>query len=259
MKRRVVFGLIVAFSLGGKSLPSQDLPSQDVGPQDVQVQDTGKVAQPKAKKKIHPSFLPPEVDPQLPNVLLLGDSISMGYVLNVREQLDGKANVWRPATNCGPTIRGLESLDKWIGPTKWDVIHFNFGLHDLKFIGPDGQNLADPFSPGSHYQVPIEQYQANLTVIAKRLKATGAKVIWCETTPVPEGSEGRISGDAKRYNEVATQVMQAIGGIEINQLYDFALDQAEQRKANVHYTPEGSAKLAKQVSDVIQTALASGS
>jgi acyl-CoA thioesterase-1 len=32
----------------------------------------------------------------LPNVLVLGDSISIGYTLFVRELLEGKANLYRP-------------------------------------------------------------------------------------------------------------------------------------------------------------------
>lgn len=85
-------------------------------------------SKPKPKRKIPAAFEPPEVNESLPNVLLLGDSISIGYMLDVRKQLSGQANVWRPAVNCGPTTRGLESLDKWIGDRKWDLIHFNFGL-----------------------------------------------------------------------------------------------------------------------------------
>ena len=70
--------------------------------------------------------------PGLPRVLLIGDSISIGYTLPTRELLDGKANVHRIPTNGGPTTRGLEQLDRWLGDSRWDVIHFNFGLHDLK-------------------------------------------------------------------------------------------------------------------------------
>jgi hypothetical protein len=56
--------------------------------------------------------------------------------------LKGKANVHRPRTNCGPTITGLKQIDKWLGDGKWDVIHFNWGLHDLKYMGPNGENLV---------------------------------------------------------------------------------------------------------------------
>ena len=94
-----------------------------------------------------PEFAPVEDTPGLPRVLLIGDSISIGYTLPVRELLKGKANVHRIPGNGGPTTNGLKNLDEWLAG-KWDVIHFNFGLHDLK-IGDDGSR-----------QVPLEQYGA---------------------------------------------------------------------------------------------------
>ncbi|WP_442508113.1 SGNH/GDSL hydrolase family protein [Novipirellula sp. SH528] len=207
-------------------------------------------------KKVNPAFQPPVAVKGLPNVLLIGDSISIGYMVDVRKQLDGVANVYRPATNCGPTTRGLQSMEAWIGDRKWDVIHFNFGLHDLKFMGPTGKNLADPNAATSHRQVPIDQYAANLKKIAERLKATGATVIWRETTPVPEGAAGRIPDDAKRYNDAAAKVMAEVGGIQTDPMYDFATEHADlQLKANVHYTPAGSKKLAEQVAKSVRSAL----
>ena len=110
----------------------------------------------------NPAMAPVEDVAGLPRVLLIGDSISIGYTVPVRELLKGKANVHRPLTNCGPTTNGLAGIDKWLGDGKWDVIHFNWGLHDLKYLGPQGQNLADPTAKDSHQQVPIDAYEANL-------------------------------------------------------------------------------------------------
>ena len=203
----------------------------------------------------NPAFEPPKVQDDLPHVLLIGDSISIGYHVATRKELEGVANVWRPPTNCGPSTRGLENLESWLGDRKWSVIHFNHGLHDLKYMGPNGENLADPKADSSHPQVPLKEYRANLKKIAERLKKTGATVIWCETTPVPKGAKGRVVGDSKRYNEAAAEVMKEVGGIETDPLFEFALKQAEQRPANVHYTPEGSAALAKQVAKTIRAAL----
>jgi acyl-CoA thioesterase-1 len=232
------------------------------GPGTARGQDKGAKEKPAAKKparparKPNPAFQPPpHIDPKLPNVLLIGDSISIGYMLPVREQLSGEANVFRPNTNCGPSTRGLESLEAWLGDRKWDVIHFNFGLHDLKYLGPNNENLADPKAKTSHQQVPPEQYAANLKQIAQRLKKTGAAVIWCETTPVPRGAAGRVVGDSAKYNQIAATVMAEVGGIQIDPLFAFAQEHAEQRPANVHYTPEGSQKLAEQVANTIRAAL----
>lgn len=207
----------------------------------------------KQTRKVPPAFQPPDVQPGLPHVLLIGDSISIGYMVPARKALSGQANVWRPNTNCGPTTKGIESIEQWLGDRKWDVIHFNFGLHDLKYLGPNGENLADPKDSKSHQQVPIEQYAKNLSKLAKAMKATGATVIWCDTTPVPEGAKGRVVGDSKRYNAAARKAMEEIGGIEVDPLYEFAkANEKLQKKANVHYSPEGSQKLAEQVASVIR-------
>jgi hypothetical protein len=192
----------------------------------------------------------------LPRVLILGDSISMGYTPHVQKLLDGKAVVVRPDENCGPTTRGLERLDDWLGDATWDAIHFNFGLHDLKYINAQG----DRVSPDDGLiQVPVEQYQANLLEIVKRLRETQAKLIWCTTTPVPDGALGRRQGDAKRYNAAAANVMRRSLGEEriIHDLYSFALArQAElQRPADVHFTDEGSLALAQEVAAVIERTL----
>jgi acyl-CoA thioesterase-1 len=222
--------------------------------------DTEKAPKKKATARTatkNPAFEEPEINPTLPNVLLLGDSISIGYMVPVRKKLAGVANVFRPATNCGPTTNGLVQIDKWVGDRKWDVIHFNFGLHDLKYMGANDSNLADPKDPKSHQQVPVEQYAANLKRITERLKQTGAKLIWCQTTPVPEGSAGRIPGDEIRYNEAALRVMKEIGGIEVDDLHAFTIKSVldEQRPANVHFTEAGSDRLADQVATSIKSLL----
>src|SRR6266480_369829 len=54
-------------------------------------------------------------DPKLPRVLLIGDSISMGYTVPVQELLKGKANVHRVPENGGPTTNGLAKLKAWLG------------------------------------------------------------------------------------------------------------------------------------------------
>ena len=203
-------------------------------------------AQQAAKKKRppNPAFAKIEDDPSLPRVLLLGDSISIGYTIPVREALAGKANVHRPAANCGPTIRGLEAIDQWLGDGKWDVIHFNWGLHDLKYM--DGKQ-----------QVPLADYERNLTTLVERMKKTGAKLIWCSTTPVPEGvAPPRKDADVIAYNAVAAKIMKA-NGIPTDDLYQFALPRLKeiQREANVHFTPEGSKVLAGQVAKSILEAI----
>jgi len=197
-----------------------------------------------AKRAPDPAFAPVKDAPSLPRVLLIGDSISIGYTVAVQKELAGKANVHRAPTNCGPTIRGLEQIDQWLGDGRWDVIHFNFGLHDLKLI--DGK-----------HQVPLDQYEENLRGLVARLKKTGARLIWCSTTPVPESSSPpRSNADVLLYNAAARKIMET-SGVATDDLYTFALPQLDkiQRPSNVHFTSEGSAVLAKQVAASIQQEL----
>ena len=188
-----------------------------------------------------------------PNVLIIGDSISMGYTNPVKSLMKETANVQRPKTNCGPTTRGLQQIDAWLGKTKWDVIHFNWGLHDLKYINAKGGLV--PIKDGK-IQVPIEKYEENLRTLVKRMKKTGATLIWCSTTPVPKGAKGRIVGYSVKYNAVAAKVMKE-EGVATNDLYTFALKNQSkiQRKADVHFTKPGSQALAKQVVQAITAAL----
>lgn len=189
---------------------------------------------------------PDKIDPRLPNVILIGDSISIGYTKFTRELLKAKANVYRAPTNCGHTSKGIEELDNWLGEKKWDVIHFNWGLHDLKYVDEKGRRI--PPEQGGKQVHPVDQYAKNLEKLVLRLKKTGAKLIWATTTAVPEGAEGRVKGDAAKYNTVAAKIMQK-HGIAVDDLYGFVLPRLKeiQRPANVHFSPEGSKLLAEQV------------
>ena len=181
----------------------------------------------------------------LPRVLLIGDSISIGYTLPVRRLLSGQANVHRPAENCGDTARGVESLDRWLGSGTWDVIHFNFGLHDLKYLDAAGKYVAP--DQGKQVASP-EQYAANLRKIIRRLKTTGARLVFATTTPVPAGTRGRVQGDEQRYNEAALRVMRELH-VEIDDLHA-VVEQGPaglQLPKNVHFSDEGYERLAQNV------------
>jgi len=194
----------------------------------------------------NPAMQPVPDSPSLPRVLLIGDSISIGYTLPVRERLAGTANVHRIPENGGPTTLGLAKLEAWRGTNRWDVIHFNWGLHDLK-LQPDGR-----------HQVPVAEYEQNLRSLVARLQKTGAVLIWATTTPVPPAVKGpaRNPADVALYNTAALRVMRA-AGVRINDLYRFAERRLPriQVPQNVHFTAEGSDQLAQPVARAIRGAL----
>jgi len=208
-------------------------------------------------KRPSPSLVKIEDVPGLPRVLLIGDSISMGYTVAVRDLLKDKANVHRIPTNGGPTTNGIKNIKAWLGDSKWDVIHFNWGLHDLKFIKDNPSKRADPKAAGSHRQVSLEDYEKNLRELVATMKTTGAKLIWCSTTPVLEGSDGRIAGDELKYNEAAARVMKE-AGIPTNDLHAHAkakITEVQLPNGNVHFTGDGSKYLAEKVAAEIEKAL----
>lgn len=189
----------------------------------------------------------------LPRVLILGDSISIGYTLPLRAALRGIANVHRPPEGCGHTAKALENLERWLGADRWDVVHFNFGLHDLKYTA-DGK-LAMP--PEGKRAVTPEQYVQNLEAIVTRLEKTGARLIWRPTTPVPDGAIGRIAGDEKKYNALAAEIM-GRHGVAIDDLNPMISAGKVPRTAqdNVHFDKKGSRLLARRIAATIEKVLA---
>jgi acyl-CoA thioesterase-1 len=202
------------------------------------------------EKKRDPSLEPITDTPGLPRVLLIGDSISMGYTIPVRELLKGKASVHRIPANGSSTDVGLAQLKTWLGDGKWDVIHFNWGLHDLKHWKDGKLDDAGPVVNS------LEAYEKNLRELVKQLKATGAKLVWATTTPVPEGAGGRKAGDEVKYNEAAARVMKA-EGVPTDDLHALAASRlAEiQREKNVHFSEPGYRVLAEKVAASIRSQL----
>ena len=176
-------------------------------------------------------------DPSLPRVLLIGDSVSRAYTQGVRKALAGKANVHRAPANCGPTGRGLQKLDVWLGDGKWDLIHFNFGIHDRN--------------------TPVDQYSERLHEIVDRLEQTGAKLVWATTTPIPDDSEtNQTAASIVEKNEIAAAMMEE-HGIEMNDLFTVITPHlAEMQIAgDVHFKPIGYQFLAERVATVIEALL----
>jgi hypothetical protein len=191
-------------------------------------------------------------------VLLLGDSISIGYTPFVQQALEGRAQVVRPTRgenserpeNCAGTNNGVEHLERWLTLEggEWDVIHFNFGLHDLKRVHADtGKNSNDADAP---HQASPERYEAQLRAIVTRLKTTGARLVFATTTPVPTGElrPYRAPADALEYNRIAVQVM-ADERVEVNDLFGFLMQREPSllRPGDVHFSEVGSRELGERV------------
>lgn len=206
----------------------------------------------------------------LPEVLIFGDSISGGYSKSLIKALDGKAKViklgavatyrikkeafWHSsgtakALDFGSAkacVADFERFERHLSETKYDVIHFNFGLNDI-FRGRKGA-----------WHNPIEQYEKDLAQIVALLKTHGARIIWASTTPIPDNDETRPKGDDLIYNAAAEKVMRK-NNIPINDLHSVVMNwdgYDEWRKGNdVHFSSAVYAKLAEQIAKVISEQL----
>lgn len=203
--------------------------------------------------------------PAKKRVLILGDSISIGYTPVVQKMLADELTVLRPmakngrAENCSGTTSGVANIDRWlqIDGGKWDVIHFNWGLHDLKHMKADGKTTSDLATDPP--QATVEVYEKQLREIVAKLKATGAKLVFAATTPVPDEPMKvyRANADVIRYNEAALRVMKD-NNIAVNDLYTLVkprMKELQIQPANVHFVPAGSEVLATEVVKAIRAQL----
>ena len=177
-------------------------------------------------------------------VLIVGDSISLGFTPVLAEILADEATVERPPqqlfpggqTNCGDTERGVAELGSWLGDANpYDVVHFNFGLHDICYRRPSTESggsthgewrifRADRAVAVPHWSqirlffhddkeageqsVPLPRYTENMRAIVAQLQDSGARqLVWASTTVVPEREPGRVAGEEAAYNVTSAAAM----------------------------------------------------
>lgn len=189
--------------------------------------------------------------PALPKVVLVGDSIRLGYAPGVAQLLRGKATVVSAPENGGDSANVLKHLEEWIVREQPDIVHFNCGLHDLKLLRAAGR-----------HQVELADYESNLRQLVTRLqRETKATLIFANTTPIIDERHARrgadfdrSEADVRRYNVVAAQVMRA-AGIPVDDLHTMVTQAGAERimaTDGTHYTTDGYARLAEAVADCVQ-------
>ncbi len=184
-----------------------------------------------------------------PRILILGDSISIGYFPYVKDVLIDDATLVHNPGNAQHTGTGLEKLDFWLGEEKWNVIQFNWGLWDLCYRWADSKEQGSRDKVKGKITFTPEEYETQLDSLARMLKATESKLIFITTSYVPEGEAGRFAEDAIVYNDIAKKVM-AKYSIQVNDIYEsskriHALYATA--PSNVHYTEEGYKNLSELI------------
>src|SRR6266487_2602630 len=109
----------------------------------------------------------------LSRVLLIGDSIARDYYPEVEKRLAGKAFVARLATSrflADPVL--LKEVELVLDGTKFDVIHFNNGMHG--------------------WQHSEAEYRGAFPKVLETIRshAPRAKLIWATTTPLKNSKPG---------------------------------------------------------------------
>jgi lysophospholipase L1-like esterase len=131
----------------------------------------------------------------------------------------------------------LKKIDVWLGDGKWDVIHFNFGIHDRN--------------------TPVADYTQRLERLVERMRKTGAKLIWASTTPIPDDpSKKQTAASIVQRNRAAAAVV-GTHHIDIDDLFTAVTPHLDrlQNPNDVHFNAAGYEFLGKRVADSIEAAV----
>ncbi len=180
---------------------------------------------------------PKNPDPKLPNVLLVGDSITRGYYPSVSADLKGKANCYLFASSCSvgdPRLAG-KLADFFAKPhPDFAVIHFNNGMHGWGYT-----------------EVEYKTYFHELTDSLRQAQPK-AQLIWASTTPVLSTSPPDTGKNARIDARNASALEYVTGQhIPLDDLHALMLQHQNLHKGDIHYQPAGYDLLARQAADSI--------
>ena len=186
-------------------------------------------------------------------VILVGDSIRMGYEPVAVRELAGWAEVIEMGGIQGGNTRNvLAHLDEWVISRDPDIVHLNAGLHDM----------ARDLGPGPENRVPLDEYRANLERILQTLqRETGAALVFALTTPVDLERQlavakavNRTAEDVAAYNAAAREVAAGLG-VAVNDLHAAVVEAGAAElldEDGVHFTPAGSEVLGRAAAAAVR-------
>jgi hypothetical protein len=180
------------------------------------------------------------LNPKLPNILLLGDSITRAYFPQVAKRFAGRANVYLFATSCSSgDPRLTEQLHLYFETApSFRVIHFNNGMH-----GWDYNEKA---------------FAAGLPDMIGELKkeSPDSKLLWATITSVKKDNilgATNLRIDAR--NALALALMQD-DGIPIDDQHKLMQGHGDLHLGDVHFNDQGSELQGDQATASIEALLA---
>ncbi len=190
-------------------------------------------------KEAYPCYETATADDSRLDILVIGDSISIGYTPYVQDALATNYDVSHNLCNAMESSNGVKKIDLWLSQrATWEAITFNHGLWDA----------------ASWVNTPISTYKNNLHVIAQKIKARTSKPLFILTTEVLPGTPYRNDSRVQALNAAAVEVMNA-EGIPVLDLHTFSqtIQDKHVNPNDVHYTEEGSSLLADEVLNELNT------
>ena len=183
-------------------------------------------------------------------IVLLGDSIRMGYDKYVKEALSGSAEVLYPKENCKFALNILRCIVEWKRDGGWgddvDLVHWNAGLWDCVEVSGDV-----PLTP-------LAWYGETVARVDKRLREffPKAKIVFATSTSV---AEERYSPDFRRHNAIIEEynaaALRALASTDtvINDLYSLTktFPDTYRSDATHFYTSEGTEIIGGRVLSLI--------
>jgi len=186
-------------------------------------------------------------------VLIIGDSISMGYIPEVQRRLADIAEVVHNPGNGGDSANVSAHIDDWLNAVEPDTVLLNCGLHDIK--RQTGTRT---------YQVPIDDYRRNLLTILDCIRAADCRLLWVTTTPVIEARHqavkdfDRYNADVTDYNAMAQAIVED-AEVAVIDLHAVALQAGLETVLGddgVHFTQDGYDQLGRAVAHSLRQHIA---
>ena len=176
-------------------------------------------------------------------LLLIGDSIRMGYEAEVKKNLENEFEVWAPPENCRFAKYTLCHLKGWLnayGETP-DVIHWNNGFWDTCIRYEEDGNFTK-----------IEEYERDMLSILRELKKMTDKVIFATTTPVNPKHHDQKNETVDFYNKVIVEKLKK-ENVFINDLNTFVKPHIDEYICEdlLHLSEKGQKACGKAVSDFV--------
>lgn len=184
-----------------------------------------------------------------PRVLLLGDSIRMGYQDDVKALLADRADVFFPEHNGRDTTYTLHDANQWfIHNGKVDIIHWNNGYWDMNIEAP----MTEPLRPLPEYRYQLQRLIDLLKTQTKHLMfATSVPIERQGVSQDNTGIGALIHYDnqwVQDYNQAAVAVMNE-NQVPVDDLYKFCLPAPHYYKKadHLHLTPAGYEAVAGEI------------